>query len=47
MLALVLLILAFVCFIAAAFSVTHPRINIMSLGLALMTLAFIVERWPL
>lgn len=40
------LVLAIVCFLATAFSFTHPRINIMALGLAFMALALLVEAWP-
>lgn len=43
---LILLIAAFIIFVLAAFNWTAPRINLVSLGLALLALAFIVERWP-
>jgi len=39
---LVLLILAFVFFVLAAFNVTTPRVNLTALGLALWVLSLIV-----
>ena len=39
---LVLLILAFVCFVASAFGVASPRVNLLAAGLALWVLTSIL-----
>jgi hypothetical protein len=41
MLHLGLLIAAFILFLLAAAGITHPRCNLMALGLALLTLALL------
>lgn len=45
MLTLILLILALVCFVAAAFNVA-ARINLVALGLAFWVLTVIIGVWP-
>lgn len=45
MLALILLVAALIVFILAALGVT-ARINLIAVGLALITLVFIIDRWP-
>lgn len=42
MLGLILLIAALVCFVLSAFGVVASRVNLQSLGLALLTAAFLV-----
>ena len=39
---LVLLLLAFVCFVLAAFDVRAPRVNLLALGLTLWILTLLV-----
>ena len=39
---LILLILAFLCFVAVAFGVSSPRVNLTGLGLALWVLTFLI-----
>lgn len=46
MLTLFLLVLALVLFILSGVNVTHPRLNLQSLGLACLTLALLLHFWP-
>lgn len=40
------LLAALIIFVIAAFNVAITRVNLIALGLALMALAFVLERWP-
>ena len=44
MVTLLLLILAFVCFILSAIGVNAPRVNLLALGLALWVLTLLLAR---
>jgi hypothetical protein len=46
MVSLILLVAALVCLILAAFAVPTARVQVGWLGLALVVIAFIAERWP-
>lgn len=43
---LILLILALICFGLAAFSVAVGRVNLIGLGLALVTLTWVLDKLP-
>jgi hypothetical protein len=41
---MILLVIAFICFVASAANIPVPRVNIMSLGLAFWVLSLLVGR---
>jgi len=43
---LLLLLLAFVCFVAAALGIPAARINLIALGLAFCVLVPLIGAWP-
>jgi hypothetical protein len=46
MLTFLLLLLAFICFVAATFGAAVPRINLVALGLAFWVLVSLIGAWP-
>lgn len=46
MLALILMLIAVVCFALAAFGVAVPRVNLVALGLACWALTVLFGVWP-
>jgi hypothetical protein len=46
MLTFLLLLLAFLCFVAATFGAPVPRINLVALGLAFSILVPLIGAWP-
>ena len=43
---LILLLVAFGCFLGAALGAVVPRINLVALGLACWALVLLVKEWP-
>jgi hypothetical protein len=43
---IVVLLVAFVCFILAAFGVAVGHVALLALGMAVLTAAFIIWHWP-
>jgi hypothetical protein len=46
MIALIILIVALVCFLLAAGNAPWPRVNLMALGLAFLTVYFMLAKVP-
>lgn len=46
MLAVICYLIAFILFALAAFGVASSRVNLMSAGLAVFTIPFLVQAWP-
>lgn len=46
MLAVILLLVGFVCFTLAALGVAVPRVNLVALGLACWVLTALIDAWP-
>jgi len=46
LLILLLLIVGFVCFVLATFSVPVPRVNLVAAGLACWLLTVLIGAWP-
>lgn len=46
MLDFVLLMLALICFVAAAFNVVLSRVNLIALGLAFWVATILIANWP-
>jgi hypothetical protein len=43
MITLILVILALICFVVAAFSLISSKVNLVALGLAILVLAYLLE----